>query len=352
MREDSLTWGLVIATKDRLEPLKTCVDLALKQSRPPIEVVVADSSAAWEDHARQIGEIVAAHPQVRLVYEQGVAPSLTMQRNQAVALARADIVFMIDDDSFMYPDCAAEVMTVYDADPEKMVAGVQTFPSPHPEGVGVADAKKEMVDVGPMLDRGGLKGWLLRHVLGAGGDQAFHPYDGAYPDLPLPQAVRGLNVVQVRFFGGFRMTYRREYVLQSPFEPLLRYYCPDEDLDASYRISRLGALVTAQKARAHHFMSATGRLNRAQVMTLRLLNHALFFRKNIPDLREARRVYRKRMARRFLSESLKDLVTLELRLPRLRGVLRAARLAPRIFTLPEAELASYYPALQEKIVKG
>jgi hypothetical protein len=33
-------------------------------------------------------------------------------------------VFLFDDDSLMYPDCAAEIMRVYDADTGRSVVGV------------------------------------------------------------------------------------------------------------------------------------------------------------------------------------------------------------------------------------
>ncbi len=47
-----------------------------------------------------------------------------MQRNQAMELVRADIVFLIDDDSFMYDDCAAEILAVYEKDEAGAIAAV------------------------------------------------------------------------------------------------------------------------------------------------------------------------------------------------------------------------------------
>ncbi len=347
-----LTWGLVIATKDRLDPLKISVDLALKQTRPPIEVVVADSSATWEEHRDQIGALVAQYPDIRFVYEKGQAPSVTVQRNQAVAQATADIVFMVDDDSFLYPDCAEEIMKVYEADPDGLVAGVQTTHADSRPDMATAAPQHAEADVTEVLAKGGLKAWFVSEVLLLSGDKAFYPYDGSYPNLPLPPDVAKMDVIQVQLFGGCRMTFRREMVLKSPFEPLLRYYCPTEDLDGSYRISRLGALVTAQSALMYHFTSASGRLNHRQVRTLRYLNHAVFFRKNIANQTEARSIYRRRMIRRIVAEALKDLISREFKFPRSSGVLHAWRLSGEIFGRSVDELEEYYPALQERLIKG
>ena len=54
--------------------------------------------------------------------------------------------------------------------------------------------------------------------------------------------VKELNVVPVRIFDGFRMTYRREVFAKEIFEPLFLYYAVLEDSDLSYCVSRHGTL--------------------------------------------------------------------------------------------------------------
>ena len=61
---------------------------------------------------------------IRWHYVKAERRSSTSQRNQGVRAASTDVVFLCDDDSLMYPDCAAEIMRVYDADSGRSVVGV------------------------------------------------------------------------------------------------------------------------------------------------------------------------------------------------------------------------------------
>ncbi|SFR19331.1 glycosyltransferase family 2 protein [Poseidonocella sedimentorum] len=348
-----LTWGLTIATKDRLEVLRRCVELALTQSWPPVEVVVADSSADWAQHAEVIGEIVArVRPDTRLVYMQGEAPSLTVQRNQAARAAEADILFMIDDDSLMHPDCAAEIMAVYAADTGRKVAGIQASESPHQPGQGIEGAQKTNINVDGVRKKSALLHWVLGKLLMMNKTAVFIPYDKTYHEGAVPPELAGFKVVPTALFGGFRMTFRRSAVLASPFEPALRYYCPIEDLDGSYRISRAGLLLTCHTAKLHHFVSAAGRLNRHQVAYLLSLNLAVMLRRHAPDQGWARRAYRRRMAHRMAVDLLKDLGMRRFGLPQSRGSFAAWRQARAVWSMAPEALETWYPAHQERIVKG
>jgi len=349
---DKLTWGLVIATKDRLEPLKICVELALKQTRSPVEVVIVDASSDWQKHARLIGDLLEPRPDIRLVFEQATLPSLTVQRNQAVQKASADIVFMVDDDSFMHPSCAEEIMAIYEADTTSAVAGVQACETAELKDIEIHGARKQNVDVSKARDSSRILRWVFRKVFMMGMTEVFIPYDGAFHDWPVPETLKAADVSPARVFGGFRMTYRRKFVVQSPFDPILRYYCPGEDLDGSYRISRLGGLLTANRAYLHHYASASGRLNRFQVAFLWSLNQAVLLRRHAPNQKWARRVFARRITHRILSDILKDLLMRRFSMPQFRGTARAAIVARRVFAMSDKELEDWYPALQEKIVKS
>lgn len=348
-----LTWGLLIATKDRADPLQTCVALALAQTRPPAEIVIANSSADWVANRDRIAGIVADHPAVRLVYLQGAAPSLTVQRNQTIAAGTADIFFMIDDDSFMHPTCAEEIMQIYEADSRQAVAGVQATPSPdNPARAQVGGRKAGDVDLSQLRGRSRLLRWLLSRVLMMSKVDVFVPYDRHFPQHDLPPALKAMAISPVEMFGGFRMTYRREAVRREQFDPCLRYYCPGEDLDASYRVSRHGALVTAHRALLHHYTSAAGRLNRVQVAHLWSFNQAVLLRRHAADRGWARRAWHAKMAHRLATDLLKDTLMRRLDYPQTRGSFRAWRDGRRVFAMPPAALDTWYPAMQEKIVKG
>ncbi|HEY9908930.1 MAG TPA: glycosyltransferase [Thermosynechococcaceae cyanobacterium] len=352
-----LSWGLVIATYRREKVLPMCIKFAVEQTRRPIEVVVVDASDYWETTRDTVmTEIASQHPDIRWVYVAAEQRSLTVQRNQAIRLATADIAFLFDDDSLMYPDCAEEVMRVYEADPEQIVKGVQA--NPHelpPSDPRVSDSKHYTAESKGLYSRYGFLSaiyrFLWKNLLLMDSGINFIPYDGRYPTHVLPSAVQQLHIAPAILLAGFRMTYRREAVLKEPFEPLLRYYAAWEDVDASYRVSRQGALLTALDADVHHFYSASGRINRLQVAALSSLNQAIFLRKYSSNLRRDKRAFYQLMARRVIAEALKDTLSCRWKFPQLRGILVALKHAPSVFFLPLEELNDWYPSLQKQIIE-
>src|SRR5690606_9687252 len=117
--------------------------------------------------------ITGRHPGVRLVYLPAEVPSLTVQRNQAIAEAGADIVFMIDDDSFMHPDCAEEILRVYDADAKGEIAGIQATTAPMPDTLTFEAPQKQK----GRPRTGGIARWLWRKVFLMNVEEGFIPYD-------------------------------------------------------------------------------------------------------------------------------------------------------------------------------
>ena len=115
------------------------LNFAVRQTRPPKEIVVVDAGENWEATRDLILSTIAAeHPEIRWVYVEAEHRSSTLQRNQGVLLATSDVLFLIDDDSMMYPDCAERIMEVYEADRDHKIMGVQSnfvdqlLPNPDP----------------------------------------------------------------------------------------------------------------------------------------------------------------------------------------------------------------------------
>ncbi len=135
-----LTWSLVIPTYMRAHILPRCISLAVNQTRPPHEIIIIDGSPDWEVTRQKITDIVAQSGlNIVLHYEKATQASSTTQRNQGVDLATGDVLFLIDDDSLMYPSCAEEVMKVYEADFEHKILGVSAIQNTTPPDVEVAD---------------------------------------------------------------------------------------------------------------------------------------------------------------------------------------------------------------------
>lgn len=353
-----LTWGLLIATKDRLDALQVCVQQALIQTRPPTEVIVVDASADWQNHRDEIAKILADYPKIHFQYFAAALPSLTVQRNQALDKAQADIVFMIDDDSFLFPDCAARIMGLYEADVDGVVGGIQAALSDTmPPGIALAQSRK-VTGGGSAPAKTGknmfehIRYVLRRHVFLMGMTDLFIPYQPKKPKHALPKNMDQTDARVTELFHGCRMTYRRHVITQSKYDDLLRYYCPGEDLDASYRVSLTHQLLTARQAKLHHYTISTGRIDRYRTTVLSGVNQAVLLARYGHDTGKVRRAYFRLQRRRLLAEFLKDLLSKRFSFPQLRGLLASRKLARQAFEMSPAELAAWYPDMQEKILKG
>jgi glycosyltransferase involved in cell wall biosynthesis len=216
MPASPLTWALVVATYMREDVLPRCLRLGAAQSRPPLEIIVVDSSPGWEStRERVLREIAPLWPGIRWHYVEAVRRSLTSQRNQGVRAASADVVFLFDDDSLMYPDCAAEIMRVYDADIGRSVVGVNATNVAVPPDASLGCQVKAPTEFTTAKNYGHVAGWVRRRLHA---DDIFIPYDRSVPAHPLPTAVAALPVDRWLMGAGWGMTFRREIALAEPFE--------------------------------------------------------------------------------------------------------------------------------------
>jgi GT2 family glycosyltransferase len=348
---ESLSWGLIIATYKREKVLPLCLKLALEQTCKPIEILIIDASDYWEDTRDKVmTEIASKNSGIRWVYASAENRSLTLQRNQGLQLATADVVFLFDDDSLMYPTCAEEIMRIYEADTEGVVKGIQAESVNNPPSELVISDSKRQVGWSEKWFASAAYRFFWKHLFLMDTELNFLPYDKDFPKHEIPAAVRTLNVQPVKLLEGFRMTYRREAILKEIFEPLFLYYAAGEDMDASYRVSRQGCLLLASDAKVHHFQSVGGRLSRFQVSALRSLNQALCLKKHSSDLNRNRQLFYRLMARRILAETLKDALTRRWDLPQARGIWVALKYSRQLFALPDEELAKWYLEFQREFL--
>ncbi|MEM1213547.1 MAG: glycosyltransferase [Planctomycetota bacterium] len=353
-----LTWALAIATYKRHDVLMQCVELALQQTRPPAEVIIADASPDWETGRDQLlGRFREAHPHVRFVYEQARRPSAAVQRNQVAQLAESDILFLIDDDSLMHPGCAADVLDIYELDPDQRVAGVSLLETPvDPRESPIEPGQPAPACVSPQAQSSAAKPHhplvrRLRRLLDA--DNLFVPYDDDFPNHPIPPAITERKRVGNRqLIAGKTMTARRDYALAEPFSELLDRAANGEDSDMSYRLSRHGCLLTALDAPLFHLGSPGGRMNLFQTAALGALNPLVHHRFHSTDLDRSRRANRSLLRRRRLIALLKDLRARRWSLPEARGYHFALRHLDRILDHDRQSLAQWYPGFQKQITES
>lgn len=355
-----LRWSLCIATYDRASVLMRCLACAFAQTRLPAEVVVVDASAEWRAAAEDAGRLCEAAG-VPLRYLPASARSSAVQRNQAIEAAESDVLFLIDDDSFMQPDCAALIMAVYEADAEGAIAGVCAMNAPEiPAAAMIETAGGAVVrKTSGVRKSGRLRNvvmrtrfgrWINAKVLMQGKEALFLPYEPERPDPRAPDWAAALPARAVRFMPGFATTVRRAVALREPFEGSLRYYTAFEDLDATYRWRRHGALLSLPTARLHHFEAASGRVSRTVVIALQLLNMLVFIKRNAERPETLIGRYRWMLARRLVSELLKDLISRRWRMPQVAGVLVAMRAWREVLAVPRDQLDAWYPEFQGRLM--
>ena len=285
-----------------------------------------------------------------------------MQRNQAIEASRAEVLFLLDDDSWMHPGCAAAALAIYAEDVERRISAVSavdvsTPPSPEaggPEWTSAAGAdaperkNKDGKRSHALANRNRLTRFLYREVLLMSAGRLFVAYDG---ERPARQACTEDGHPVIEHLSGHLMTVRREIAVKEPMDAHLLAYAAAEELDASYRWSRHGAIVMATGARIHHFEMAAGRVKRRQATTLSLLNTAYFVRRSSTRPLRHSAAWGVMLVRRIVAEALKDALTRRWDFPQFRGACAAVVRAPAVLLHDRATLGPWYETVQADVLK-
>jgi GT2 family glycosyltransferase len=356
-------WALVLCTYRRREALRLCLRAALAQTRPPLEVIIVDASPDWqESRVAVMVEIARLYPNIRWKYVEAQRRSLPAQRNQGIALASAPILFMIDDDSILYRDCAEEILRVYAADRQGEIAGVGATEVAEPPGElnGVLNTMTNTTsareDTGATISawgklhrlRNSLR-WNVAQMFDRG-SSSFLPYDGKWVDQPIPESCAPLDLTPARSFNGFRMTFRREAIERGGFLGWFVGYAPLEDLDGSHRASRHGALVNANRARLCHLTVRGGRPSHYSATAQWVMSGAVLHSVFGNDRAAMARAWRRQVNRFMLLELVRDVAKGRLTLPGFRGILHGASRLGEIYSMTPEELEQWYPPVQEKLL--
>lgn len=349
LSSEALTWDVVIATYKREEILPRCLRLVAAQTRPPARVIVVDASPGWEAaRALVMTKIAPNFSAIQWRYDQAERASSAAQRNQGLRACAADVVFYIDDDSLLYPDAAEVVMSVYERDREKRVAGVSMIEvrtTPEDAALPGAAAPERATP----SDSGSWFRDAVRSALKA--DEIFVPYDATFPDHLVPESLREMAVGARPTMTGNRVTYRRELALREPFEEMLARYAAGEDSDQSYRVSRHGVLLTAFEAKMFHVGSPGGRLPPRVVTSLGAMNPMVLTRIHCSDLVAKERQTRSLLRRRLVIEGIKDMLKRDFSLPRACGIWDALANLSRVYRMDEAGVRRWYPEFQERLIQ-
>ncbi len=353
-KSEMLSWGLCVATLNRLDALVVCIDHAVVQTRPPAEIVIVDASENWKENSQKIEKLIKRRG-IPLTYLQAPRKSLTAQRNMGIAASNADILFLIDDDSFMHPDCAAEIMKIYEnsrADEILAVSASDASPisSDNPNMLK-KPALKEGKRISELMNLSVFR-WVWKNILMMSAERLFIPYAGPY-QRNLPEKIHnsGLKISAVSLSSGYKMTVRRTAALEHQFEDAFESYSPAEDLDFLYRITRNGFLVNAKSARLYHHEVAASRIKRRVATLLSVTNVAYVIKTRSSKLSfDAFRFYIMAV-RRLFAEIIKDGVSRRWNFAQTRGVGSGIFVSTQIFFKDKNDLETWYRNRQIEILK-
>jgi len=354
MSIEKLNWALVIPTYQREAVLWRCLNFAAQQTLLAKEIIVVDASPTWENTRDKIMQQLAPqYPTITWQYVQAKCASSAAQRNQGIELATADIVFLIDDDSFMYPKCAEEVIKIYAHDVEHQVAGImpklEALPPDHQAQTKNKFKKQSFINLKAKLKfvQTTLRAIAKRLIKD---DDIFIPYDFSFSQYTLPENLKNLATHPVPMMHGARMTYRRKILTQIRFEEILARYAVNEDNDVCYRASRLGMLLHALNAQICHVQVSEGRLTRFTTTALWGLNQTVLHRLHSSDIERFKKLFVKLLWRRLLTQTIKDILDRRWTLPSTRGIWFVRQHYPTILAKTPAELRHWYPQFQQTLL--
>ena len=116
--------SVVILTWNSVGSIKSCLDSLLQGTLVPDEIIVVDNGST--DQTRAV--LAEQFPAVRVmanVHNRGVARA----RNQGLAVARGAYLLVLDDDTVVWPDALARLVSVLDTNPTVAVCGPQLLNS-------------------------------------------------------------------------------------------------------------------------------------------------------------------------------------------------------------------------------
>ena len=249
------SYATVIVTRNRPDALALSLPLHLAQTRPPEEIVVIDSSEGEAaERSRAAVEASAQEAPMPVSYHAS-ASGISVQRNLGLTLVRAEVTFMPDDDSLVYPGAMERIMRVYERDAEGRIGGVAGREEGRPP-LGALGGGERPAYAKRRSDRLRTRFAYTRKRL----EDRFFPdpllltAQALQARLPPPEPwLAEEDAVRVEWMTGFRMSFRTEVIRRIGFAESLGRYALYEDIEAGFRIMAGGhALVATHAAPIYH----------------------------------------------------------------------------------------------------
>lgn len=226
-----LTSAVVIATRNRPQPLRECLESLNQQSLLPNQVVIVDSSDT-EDTKIEV-EALRSHMAFLVSYIPTAIRSAARQRNLGAEQVRTDLIFFLDDDVVLEREFVAEIVAVFQNDPEGRIGGV-TGTIVNQVYSPVKGFNRFLLGLCTGHWRGTFAGRLVGPAVN------FLPEDG------------GRTIQEIDWAPSCCVCYRTSVFVQYGFENTFEGYSFAEDVHLSARIAKSHKLINTTRARLYH----------------------------------------------------------------------------------------------------
>lgn len=221
----------IVPTRHRAAAFSRTLHSLAQQSVQPAEMVVVDGSI--DDQTQQLCASQIPGLQTQIRYYKAIEIGAATQRNQAIVHATQDVIWLMDDDILLEPDCLARLWAALQSD--SAIGGVNA-----------------MITNQRYLPPGRISRTLFRFLSGRSQQSyagrcigpAFNLLPEDDPTLP--------EVVPVEWLNTTCTLYRRAALPHPLFASLFTGYSLMEDVTLSLNVGKQWKLVNARTARIFH----------------------------------------------------------------------------------------------------
>jgi glycosyltransferase involved in cell wall biosynthesis len=221
----------IVPTRNRSAPLARTLHSLAQQSVQPSEMIVVDGST--DDSTQKLceGQIYGLATQIK--YYRATEIGAATQRNQGMLHARENVIWLMDDDILLEPECLARLWTALQS---------------HPQLGGV----NAMITNQRYLPPGRISRYLFRFLHGRRESSYAGKCIGPGLNL-LPEDNPNLpEIVPVEWLNTTCTLYRREVLPQPLFGANFTGYSLMEDVTLSLMVAKKWQLANARTARIFH----------------------------------------------------------------------------------------------------
>ncbi len=241
--------SVVIATMDREEDLRRCLESLWLQTYLPHEVIIVDDGSL---DAQALKALIPA--EVEFQYHRKRPPGLSASRNLGAKVATGDLILFLDDDVVLEPTFIEEIVKVFREDPSGKIGGVSgviTNKRPKPRWFSL---------------------WARLFFLDRGRPGELFPW-GFFSEIGIPD-----KVVDVDWIPGGMSCFRKRVFCELALSDMgQRGRHGLADVEFSWRVSKKYQLKVTPSARLAHYSRGRDPKNAIERGRRQLLNHGRIF---------------------------------------------------------------------------